>query len=122
MSDRGWEGVTRVWSASRMVSDHKRQGLVSHGLPIMSALGLGGCHAVRVCVPTVSDHERRVGRVSRLGPWSSMVCGHERSGAGRVSGDSGPWSHMVSVVSDRGWEGLARLGPWSPMVCRGLPS
>ena len=95
MSDRGWEGVT-VWSASRMVLDHKRQGLVSHGLPIMSALGLGGCHAVRVRVPTVSDHERRVARVSRLGPWFFMVCGHERSGAGRVSGDSGPRSPMVS--------------------------
>ena len=95
---------------SRMVSDHKRRGLakglVSHGLPIMSALGRS---------PTVSDHERQgLGAVSRLGRWSSMVSGHEHSGAGQVSRDSGPWSPIST--------NLGRSGAVGSVVSHGLRS
>ena len=95
--DRGWEGVTRVWSPSRMVSwppDHERTGAgrVSRGSG--------------PCSPTVSDHEQRVEGVTV--PWSA-------SGCRAIRARGLPWS---PVISDRGWEGLGRLGPWSPTVSR----
>ena len=67
MSDRGWEGVTRVWS------------------PIMSAVGWVGVTRM------VSDHkgcERTgAGWVSRgSGPCSPTVFNHERQGLGRCHG------------------------------------
>ena len=72
----GLAGVTRPGSVIFMVSDHERQGLGGcrawvRGFPwspIMSAVGLGGCHAVRVrgfaWTPIMSN---KLGRVSRAG-------------------------------------------------------
>ena len=97
---------------SRMVSYHKRRGLakglVSHGLPIMSALGRS---------PTVSDHERQGlggchGWVRGL-PWSLVMStvGLGRCRAIRVRGL--PCSPVQT------WDGLARWVrglPWSPVM------
>ena len=79
----------------------------SHGLPIMSALGLGWCHAVRVRVPPRS----RMVSEGLGGCHVSMVCV-------QVSGDSGPWSPMVSSHQRHGLGRSGRLGPWSPTVSR----
>ena len=89
--------------------------------PIMSATGLGGCHAVRVRGFPWTPMSNKLGRVSRAGfvvsqilrswgwagaarsgsvvshgvtrldSWSRVVSYHERNGAGRVSRCSGPW-------------------------------
>ena len=80
----------------------------SHGLPIMSALGLGGCHAVRVRVPPRSP----IMSEGLGGCHGSMVCG-------RVSGDSGPWSPMVSSHQRQGLGGSGAVGS---VVSHGLPS
>ena len=69
VSDHGLAGVTRSGRWSPMISDHDER--VSHawirGLPwspTMSAMGPGGCHAIRV-------------RGERQGPWPPMVFDHE---------------------------------------------
>ena len=72
----GLAGVTRPGSVIFNVSDHERQGLGGcrawvRGFPwspIMSAVGLGGCHAVRVRgFPWTPIMSNKLGRVSRAG-------------------------------------------------------
>ena len=104
----------------------------SHGLPIMSALGLmgpggwrernlGGCHAVRVHGLPWSDHG--LAGVARPGSVIFMVSDHERQGLGgcRAWVRGLPWSPIMSAVGLGGCRAVRVRGfPWTPIMSNKL--